>query len=59
MARKEKAVRQKATRSLQKMLETLQPFLPKRDLRQPEPARKWKLADEGVPISHHRAGAVV
>lgn len=53
MTRKGKRSRERAASdSLEKMLETIKPFLPKRDLSEPEPSRKWISAQDGIRISH-------
>jgi len=40
-----KARLEKGKASLDAMLETLRPFLPRVDLSQPEPARRWQLTN--------------
>lgn len=36
----------KATRSFDKMLESLRPFLPKPDIRPPRPLKTWKIPQD-------------
>jgi len=39
----------KAKRTLEKMLDSLEPYLPKRDLRPPPPPKAWRLPTCTVP----------
>lgn len=45
--------------SLEKMMETLRPFLPKPDAASPPPAYRWKLADDVKPQRAERESVLM